>query len=453
MRRQAILTGFVQLACNRVHRSCPARARTFSPMGSTLQAVRGMNDLLPAQALRYRRLVAHIASVLASYGYHELRTPVLERTELFVRTIGEVTDIVEKEMYTFRDELNGESLTLRPEGTAACVRAVLEHNLLYGNPQRLWYEGPMFRHERPQKGRYRQFHQIGAEAIGFGGPDVDAEQILICARLWRSLGLSQVRLELNSLGDPAARARHRELLVAYFERHHDQLDEDGRRRLHTNPLRILDTKNPALQDLVEAAPRLADMLDTESAAHFDGLRERLADAGIEFTVNPRLVRGLDYYNRTVFEWISDDLGAQGTICAGGRYDGLVEQLGGRAAAACGFAIGLERILLLLEGKPALADVQTPAAYVVHHGEEAARVAAAAAERLRDLGHAVIVHGGGGKFASQMKRADASGARFAVIVGESEVAAGKLGLKPLREPGEQQLLALDAVARRLAGDPA
>jgi histidyl-tRNA synthetase len=408
-----------------------------------------MNDLLPAQAARYRRLVTHVTGLLAACGYAELRTPVLERTELFVRTIGEVTDIVEKEMYTFRDELNGESLTLRPEGTAACVRAAIEHNLLYGNPQRLWYEGPMFRHERPQKGRYRQFHQIGAEAIGFAGPDVDAEQIVLCARVWRTLGLTDVALEINSLGDAAARAAHRERLVAYFERHRDMLDEDSLRRLGTNPLRILDTKNPALQALVNDAPRLTDLLDAESAAHFDGVRQRLEDAGIPYAINPRLVRGLDYYNRTVFEWVTTQLGAQGTICAGGRYDGLVEQLGGRPAPACGFAMGVERILALIEGSAVLGEGPPPAAYVVHQGEAAARFAAQAAERLRDLGHAVIMHSGGGKFASQMKRADASGARFALIVGDSELAAQALSVKPLREAGAQELLGLDAVAARLA----
>jgi len=418
-------------------------------MGTSFQAVRGMNDLLPAQAARYRSLVARVAGLLARYGYSELRTPVLERTELFVRTIGEVTDIVEKEMYTFRDELNGESLTLRPEGTAACVRAAIEHNMLYGTPQRLWYEGPMFRHERPQKGRYRQFHQVGCEAIGYAGPDIDAEQIILCARLWRDLGLQEVSLELNSLGDAATRAAHRERLVAYLGQHRDLLDEDALRRLGTNPLRILDTKNPAMQELIAGAPKLVEMLDAESAAHFEGLRARLDDAGIAFTVNPRLVRGLDYYNRTVFEWVTTRLGAQGTICAGGRYDGLVEQLGGRAAPACGFAMGLERILSLIEDGGALGPAEPPAAYVVHQGEAAARFAVAVAEQLRDLGHAVVVHGGGGKFAAQMKRADASGARFALIIGEAELAARRVGVKPLRTGGEQQMLDTDAVAAILA----
>jgi histidyl-tRNA synthetase len=420
-------------------------------MGASFQAVRGMNDLLPAEAARYRRLVVRVGDLLSRYGYRELRTPVLERTELFVRTIGEVTDIVEKEMYTFRDELNGESLTLRPEGTAACVRAAIEHNLLYGTPQRLWYEGPMFRHERPQKGRYRQFHQVGVEAIGFSGPDIDAEQILLCARLWRELGLTDVALELNSLGDAATRAAHRVRLVEYFESHRASLDEDSLRRLGSNPLRILDTKNPALQAIVAGAPRLIDMLDAESAEHFAGVCSRLNDAGIAFTVNPRLVRGLDYYNRTVFEWVTTRLGAQGTICAGGRYDGLVEQLGGRAAPACGFAMGIERILALIEGGDALGGETSPAAYIVHQGagEGTARFAVAAAEQLRGLGHAVIVHCGGGKFASQMKRADASGARYALIVGEAELEAGKLGVKPLRIAGEQALLAVEDVATLLA----
>jgi len=420
-------------------------------MGASFQAVRGMNDLLPAQAARYRRLVARVGGLLARYGYCELRTPVLERTELFVRTLGEVTDIVEKEMYTFRDELNGESLTLRPEGTAACVRAAIEHNLLYGSSQRLWYEGPMFRHERPQKGRYRQFHQIGAEAIGFAGPDIDAEQIVLCARLWQELGLDSVALEINSLGDGATRTAHRTRLIEYFATHRDALDEDSLRRLHANPLRILDSKNPALQELVAGAPKLVDMLDEASATHFAALRRRLDDAGVAYTVNPRLVRGLDYYNRTVFEWVTTRLGAQGTICAGGRYDGLVEQLGGRAAPACGFAMGLERVLALLEGSTALDEASRPAAYVVHQGsgDAAERFALQAAEHLRAQGHAVIVHCGGGKFANQMKRADASGAHYALIVGEAELTAAQLSVKPLRVAGEQRMLALDAVAALLA----
>ena len=307
----------------------------------------------------------------------------------------------------------------------------------------------MFRHERPQKGRYRQFHQVGCEAIGFAGPDIDAEQIVLCARLWRELGLTDISLELNSLGDAATRAAHRGRLVAYLEQHRDLLDEEALRRLHTNPLRILDTKNPAMQQMVAGAPKLVDMLDAESAAHFDGLQARLAGAGVAFTLNPRLVRGLDYYNRTVFEWVTTRLGAQGTICAGGRYDGLVEQLGGRAAPACGFAMGLERILALIEGTTALREAPPPAAYVVHQGDAAAVFAVEVAEGLRDRGHTVVVHGGGGKFAAQMKRADASGARYALIVGESELAERKVSLKPLRIPGEQQLLAPDAVAALLA----
>lgn len=418
-------------------------------MAESLQAVRGMNDLLPEPAARYRRLVGHVASLLARYGYGELRTPVLERTELFVRTIGEATDIVEKEMYTFVDTLNGESLTLRPEGTAACVRAVLQHNLLYGSPQRLWYEGPMFRHERPQKGRYRQFHQIGVEALGYLGPDIDAEQIVICARLWRDLGIgAQVRLEINSLGDAAARAAHRGELVAYLEAHRELLDVDAQRRLHSNPLRILDSKNPAMADLIAGAPRLIDRLDGDSAAHFDGLCRRLDDAGIAWTLNPRLVRGLDYYNRTVFEWVTDALGAQGTICAGGRYDGLVGQLGGRAAPACGFALGIERVLALADSSALLGGGTGLAAYLVHQGESAGRFAAQVAETLREQGIAVVMHCGGGKFAAQMRRADASGARYALIVGDDEAASGLVSLKPLREAGEQQRLPLDSLAQAL-----
>jgi len=420
-------------------------------MPESLQAVRGMNDLLPEQAARHRRLVGHVAGVLARYGYGELRTPVLERTDLFVRTIGEATDIVEKEMYTFTDSLNGESLTLRPEGTAACVRAVLQHNLLYGTPQRLWYEGPMFRHERPQKGRYRQFHQIGVEALGYAGPDIDAEQIIVCARLWRDLGIEgEVRLELNSLGDAAARAAHRAELVAYLEAHRDALDADAQRRLHTNPLRILDSKNPAMADVVAGAPRLIDSLDAESAAHFDGLRRRLEEAGLAWTVNPRLVRGLDYYNRTVFEWVTDALGAQGTICAGGRYDGLVAQLGGRPAPACGFALGIERVLALAEHARLLAEPAPPAAYLVHQGEAAGRLALQVAETLRGQGVAVIMHCGGGKFAAQMRRADASGATHALIIGEDEAASGLVSLKPLRGAGEQQRLPVESLAQVLGG---
>ncbi len=418
-------------------------------MAESLQAVRGMNDLLPEQAARYRRLVGHVADVLARYGYGELRTPVLERTELFVRTIGEATDIVEKEMYTFVDTLNGESLTLRPEGTAACVRAVLQHNLIYGSPQRLWYEGPMFRHERPQKGRYRQFHQIGVEALGFLGPDIDAEQIMIGARLWRDLGIEgQVRLEINSLGDAAARAAHRGELVAYLEAHRELLDSDAQRRLHSNPLRILDSKNPAMAELIAGAPRLLDRLDAESAAHFDGLRRSLDAAGIGWTVNPRLVRGLDYYNRTVFEWVTDALGAQGTICAGGRYDGLVGQLGGRPAPACGFALGIERVMALAEQSSLLGSASVPAAYLVHQGDAAGLLAARVAETLRGEGLAVVVHCGGGKFAAQMRRADASGARYAIIIGEDEAARGLVSLKPLRESGEQRQLTPEALVQAL-----
>jgi histidyl-tRNA synthetase len=381
--------------------------------------------------------------------------PVLEKTELFVRSIGEVTDIVEKEMYTFVDQLNGESLTLRPEGTASCVRAAIQHNLLYAGPQRVFYTGPMFRHERPQKGRYRQFHQVGVEALGFAGPDVDAEHMVMGARLWRTLGLEGVRLEINTLGNAASRARYRSRLVAYLEGHAGALDEDARRRLHTNPLRVLDSKNPAIQDIIARAPRLEADLDDESRAHFGRLQDLLRNAGVEFVVNDRLVRGLDYYNDAVYEWTTTRLGAQGTICAGGRYDGLIGQIGGKPAPACGFAMGVERLLALMEESGRAAVVAPPPdAYLVHSGEHAEGAAWKVAETLRERGLAVVFHCGGGSFKSQMKRADASGARFAVIVGDDEAQRGTVTLKPLREPKEQaQVSADEAVAAIVAGRPA
>jgi histidyl-tRNA synthetase len=396
-----------------------------------LAAVRGMNDLLPGDAPLWEVFEARAVDVLRAYGYRQIRTPIVEPTALFTRGIGEVTDIVEKEMYSFVDQLNGEPLTLRPEATASVVRACIEHNLLYDAPRRLWYMGPMFRHERPQRGRYRQFHQIGAEALGFAGPDVDAEQILLLKRLWDVLEIGPVRLELNSLGNADERARHRAALVAYFESRGEQLDADARRRLHSNPLRILDTKNPSMQPLVAEAPRITDFLGADSSAHFDRLQEILAAGGVQFSVNPRLVRGLDYYNLTVYEWITERLGAQGTICGGGRYDPLVEMLGGRPAPGCGFAIGVERVIELLRESGAMPDATACDAYVLHQGGATYLAALRAAETLRDAGLEVILHAGEGSLKAQMKRADASGAEYAVIVGEAEAAAGAAAVKALR----------------------
>jgi histidyl-tRNA synthetase len=394
-----------------------------------------MNDVLPDQAHLWEFFEDTVRGWLRAYGYRGIRTPILERTELFVRTIGEATDIVEKEMYTFVDELNGERLALRPEGTAACVRAAIEHNLLHAGPQRLWYWGPMFRHERPQKGRYRQFHQVGVEALGFSGPDIDAEHLVMCARLWRQLALEGLVLELNTLGSSEARQRYRRRLVRYLEHHEDELDEDSKRRLRTNPLRVLDSKNPALAALIEAAPRLADDLDETSLRDFEDLQRMLRDAGVAFRINPRLVRGLDYYNGAVYEWVSERLGAQNAVCAGGRYDGLVEQIGGKPTPACGFAMGVERLLALMkEGRAA--EPPVPDVYLVRQGEAAARHGARVAESLRDAGLAVVLHCGGGSFKSQMRKADASGARYAVIVGDEEAAAGDVTLKPLREAERQ-----------------
>lgn len=414
-------------------------------MSQTLQAIRGMNDILPAEAELWEQFEDMIRDWLRAYGYKPIRMPLVEPTPLFSRAIGEVTDIVEKEMYSFEDALNGEKLTLRPEGTASCVRAVLQHNMLYDGPKRLWYQGPMFRHERPQKGRYRQFHQIGVEALGFAGPDIDAEQILMTARLWDDMGLEGIRLEINSLGSVEERQQHRAALIAYFEQHQDKLDADAQRRLHSNPLRILDTKNPEMQALVEAAPKLMEYLGEESLKHFDGVQAILKDAGIHARVNPRLVRGLDYYNLTVFEWVTDQLGAQGTVCAGGRYDGLITQLGGKPAPACGFAMGVERLLALWkdQGNQALSVV--PDVYLVAQGDAAARFAFRVAEELRSSGLDVLQHCGGGSFKSQMKRADGSGAPLAVIIGDDEAAAGEVSLKPLRDAGEQQRVALADLA--------
>jgi histidyl-tRNA synthetase len=411
-----------------------------------IQAIRGMNDVLPDEAPLWELFEDTVRDLLRSYGYRMIRTPILEQTDLFVRSIGAATDIVEKEMYTFTDELNGESLALRPEGTAACVRAVIEHNLLHGGPQRLWYWGPMFRHERPQKGRYRQFHQVGVEAIGFPpGPEIDAEHLVMCSRLWRKLGLAGVTLDLNNLGDAGARANYRSRLVKYLERHEQKLDADSRRRMSTNPLRVLDSKNPAMQDIVEQAPRLADDLDDASRKNFEDLQQLLRAAGVGFRVNPRLVRGLDYYNGAVYEWVSSSLGAQNAVCAGGRYDGLVEQIGGKPALACGFAMGVERLLELMKsaGSAKAPDIDV---YLVSQGKEAPRFAFTAAEQLREGGLTVALDVTGASFKSQMKKADASGARFAVIVGDDEAEAGCVSVKPLREDAPQVRVAIDEAVR-------
>lgn len=402
----------------------------------TLQAVRGMNDILPEEAQLWLWFEDTVREWLDSYGYRNIRMPLLEPTALFKRAIGEVTDIVEKEMYSFEDRLNGDQLTLRPEGTASCVRAVLQHNLLYNAPQRLYYSGPMFRHERPQKGRYRQFHQIGIEALGYADPEIDAEQILMCARLWRKLGIKDVTLQINTLGDAAARKQHREKLIAYLQGYDDLLDEDAKRRLHTNPLRILDSKNPAMQALIAGAPRLMDELDEDARLHFEAVQSILKQHGVAYEINPRLVRGLDYYNRTVFEWVTTRLGAQGTICAGGRYDGLIEQIGGKPAAACGFAMGVERLLALLQEDAAVKLAMPLDVYLVHQGELADAMAGVLAEQLREAGLRVALHCGGGSFKSQMKKADGSGACFALIIGDEEAQSGQATLKPLREAGEQ-----------------
>ncbi|WP_439056202.1 histidine--tRNA ligase [Serratia bockelmannii] len=420
-------------------------------MAKNIQAIRGMNDYLPEETALWQRIEGTLKQVLGGYGYSEIRLPIVEQTPLFKRAIGEVTDVVEKEMYTFEDR-NGESLTLRPEGTAGCVRAGIEHGLLYNQEQRLWYIGPMFRYERPQKGRYRQFHQLGAEVFGLQGPDIDAELILLTARWWKALGIAEhVKLELNSIGSLEARANYRDALVAFLEQHVEVLDEDCKRRMYSNPLRVLDSKNPEVQALLNDAPRLSEYLDEESRAHFAGLCELLAQAGIPYTVNERLVRGLDYYNRTVFEWVTTSLGAQGTVCAGGRYDGLVEQLGGRATPAVGFAMGLERLVLLVQAvnpefkAPSAIDV-----YVISSGVGTQSAAMQLAEQVRDAAPQLklMTNYGGGNFKKQITRADKWGARIALILGESEVAAQQVVVKDLRS-GEQETLAQSEVAARLA----
>ncbi|HSX71930.1 MAG TPA: histidine--tRNA ligase [Pseudomonas sp.] len=423
-------------------------------MSKTLQAIRGMNDILPEQTPAWRYLERSFAELLDGYGYSEIRLPILEFTELFARGIGEGTDVVDKEMYTFLDR-NGESLTLRPEGTAGCVRAVLEHGLSGGGQvQKLWYTGPMFRYEKPQKGRYRQFHQIGVEVFNLPGPDIDAELIILTWRLWQKLGMADaVTLQLNTLGSSEARARYREALVAFLQDRFDQLDEDSQRRMTTNPLRILDSKVESTQALLVGAPTLHDYLDEESIAHFEGLKARLDAVGLRYEINQKLVRGLDYYCRTAFEWVTDKLGAQGTVCGGGRYDGLVSQFGGKPTPGVGFAMGVERLVLLLETLGVVpAELNRPAdLYLCAFGEAAELAGLGLAERLRDAipGVRLLVNAGGGSFKSQFKKADKSGARFALILGEDEVTARVVGCKPLRDDAQQQNIAWDALPAHLA----
>jgi len=409
-----------------------------------------MNDVLPDQDYIWDFFEQTIRNWMAVYGYKKIRMPIVERTDLFVRSIGEVTDIVEKEMYTFLDHLNGDSLTLRPEGTASCVRAVLEHNLLYTGPQRLYYSGPMFRHERPQKGRYRQFHQVGVEALGYSGPDIDAELIIMCADLWKRLGISDVCLQISTLGSVESRKLHRSRLIEYFEKNLDGLDEDARRRLYKNPLRVLDSKNPKMQQIINDAPKILESLDRDSLKHFERLQYVLVDQGIKFEINPKLVRGLDYYNRTVFEWVTERLGAQGTICAGGRYDDLVEEVGGKPTSACGFAMGVERLLaLILEGGKEIPD-SIPDAYVIHQGEATDEAAWKTVSYLRDQGLNVILHCGGGNFKAQMKKADSSGSRFAIIIGEDEIKDEVISVKSLREKVTQIKVGLLEAAQLIKG---
>ncbi len=423
-------------------------------MSEKITAVKGMNDLLPPESARWEWLESQVRELMACFAYQNVRTPIVEPTALFIRGLGEVTDIVEKEMYSFEDRLNGEALTLRPEATAGVVRAVVEHNLLYDGGKRLYYMGPMFRHERPQRGRYRQFHQIGAEALGFPGAEIDAEMILLAHSLWERLGLQHVRLELNSLGQPAERAQHRAALIQYFEQHADQLDDDARRRLHANPLRILDTKNPAMQALVEGAPRLLQFLGTESLAHFQRVQDILTANGVAFRINPRLVRGMDYYNLTVFEFITDQLGSQGTICGGGRYDTLIEQVGGKPSPAVGWALGVERVLELLKEQGATAPEPGADVYAIVPDAEALPQVLQTLQQLRRLGIRVQMHApsgvatpgqGMGSMKSQFKKADASGARHALIFGAEELQRGELTLKSLRDgQGAQVSVPLTAV---------
>ena len=418
-------------------------------MAEPLQAVKGMNDILPPESARWEWLEATVRALMRRYGYLNIRTPIVEPTPLFVRGLGEVTDIVEKEMYSFEDSMNGDKLTLRPENTAGVVRAAIEHSMLYDGGKRLFYIGPMFRHERPQRGRYRQFHQVGVEALGFGGPEADAEVILMARSLWRDLGLADVRLEINSLGVPDERRAHRAALIAHLEASADLLDAEAKRRLHSNPLRILDTKNPAMQDLVNAAPKLMDFLGEASLKHFDAVKATLDAVGQAYTVNPRLVRGMDYYTHTVFEWITPRLGAQGTICGGGRYDGLVEMIGGKPAPGVGWGMGLERVLDLLQECGIHPPASAPDAYAVLPDAAALPQAMATVEALRAAGVAVVLHAGGaaglGSMKSQFKKADASGARHALVFGGDELAQGMVSVKPLRGGGDQVLRPLADVA--------
>ncbi|NBW77858.1 MAG: histidine--tRNA ligase [Betaproteobacteria bacterium] len=424
-----------------------------------LSAVKGMNDILPPDSARWEWLEQQVRNLMGRYAYTNIRTPILEPTALFVRGLGEVTDIVEKEMYSFEDRLNGEQLTLRPENTAGVVRAVVEHSLLYDGGKRLYYMGPMFRHERPQRGRYRQFHQIGAEALGFAGPEVDAELILMAHSLWKQLGLQDIQLQLNTLGQPPERLEHRAALIQYFELHSDHLDEDSKRRLHANPLRILDTKNPQMQQLVNAAPKLKDFLGPQSQAHFDRVRALLDASGVAYTLNPRLVRGMDYYNLTVFEFVTEHLGAQGTICGGGRYDYLVEQIGGKPAPAVGWAMGVERVLELLKLQDATTMLAELDAYAIVLEADALVQALPCLQALRAQGVRVQMHAGSaegmGSMKSQFKRADASGARFALIFGPNELSQGQVTVKSLRDGvGTQVLKDIDApdLAQHLQSQP-
>ncbi len=414
----------------------------MDPKKTPLQAVKGMNDILPPESARWEWFEAKVRSLMQRYGYANLRTPIVEPTALFVRGLGEVTDIVEKEMYSFEDKMNGDLLTLRPEGTAGVVRAMTEHSFLRDGGKRLFYIGAMFRHERPQKGRLRQFHQVGVEALGFTGPDVDAEVILMCRQLWRELGLVEgrdLRLELNSLGQPDERGLHRLALISHLEQHVDLLDEEAKRRMYSNPLRVLDTKNPALQAVVEAAPQLMDFLGAESLAHFNGVRAVLDAAGVAYRINPRLVRGMDYYNLTVFEWVTDKLGAQGTVCAGGRYDKLIEQLGGKPAPGVGWGMGIERMLMLLEETGQILPSPTLHAYAIVPSAQGLPQVMVALEALRAAGVSVVMHPGQSSMKSQFKKADASGAAYALVFGEDELAQGQVAVKPLRNAGATQYL--------------
>jgi histidyl-tRNA synthetase len=420
-------------------------------MAEKLTAVKGMNDILPPDSARWEALETAVREVMRLHAYRNIRTPIVEPTALFIRGLGEVTDIVEKEMYSFEDRLNGEQLTLRPESTAGVVRAVVEHNMLYEGGKRLYYMGPMFRHERPQRGRYRQFHQIGAEALGFGGPEVDAELILLACALWKALGLTDVRLELNSLGQPPERLQHRAALIAYFEQHADQLDEDAKRRLHSNPLRILDSKNPAMKALNEAAPKLLDFLGEQSLAHFNAVKAILDANGVGYTINPRLVRGMDYYNLTVFEFITERLGSQGTVCGGGRYDFLIEEIGGKPAPAVGWALGVERVLELLKEQGAFSVETAPDVYAIIPEAAALPAVLPVLQSLRGMGVSVQMHApansseGMGSMKSQFKKADASGAAFALVFGPDELAQGQVTVKALRDgQGAQRSEALSQI---------